>query len=100
VRGGPFGVRVPSNGDGDGGKEQQQPAGPRDEVARWARVAEEAAGVDDENDGGGNDKARSAAAPSPEAAYVEANPQVAVVERMEDLWLLSRLQRDRNAAGR
>ncbi|KIZ07366.1 hypothetical protein MNEG_0592 [Monoraphidium neglectum] len=101
VRGSPFGVRVSDAcaGGAEARASAKQGAGVRDVVGWWGEVAAREYGAGDgdmtgfDNTGSGADP--SAADSAPEAAFVAANPSVAVVERLEDLWLLSKLQRER-----
>lgn len=64
-----------------------------DEVTRWKRVAAAAYGEEAgwESDGGGDDRENAAAA----AATADAHPGVPIVESLTDLWLVSKLTRER-----
>ncbi|KAI8475786.1 MAG: hypothetical protein J3K34DRAFT_456142 [Monoraphidium minutum] len=114
VRGSPFGVRVApaaAAGGGEGGVGSSGgatgsggAAGVRDVVAWWGEVARRAYGAEDGDTGAfdgageGLSGGGGGAAVAPEAEFVAANPGVAVVERLEDLWLLSKLQQRRRGA--
>ncbi|GAB4815949.1 hypothetical protein N2152v2_002995 [Parachlorella kessleri] len=68
----------------------------RDEMRVWEEIAALAYAADGVMEGW-NDEDKSKAKKTPEEKYVEENPGVAVVENLEDMWLISKLQRDRKA---
>eukprot|EP00887_Chlorella_sp_A99_P000144 scaffold16.g144.t1 len=63
----------------------------------WEQIAAAAYGADGSLDGWDSDSERRKAKESSEDAYIKANPGVPVVENLEDIWMVSRLQRERKA---
>eukprot|EP00884_Botryococcus_braunii_P020747 jgi/Botrbrau1/7356/Bobra.0316s0004.1 len=64
-----------------------------DKVGFWARVAASLYAEDGETEGWDSDKEEQKL--SSEEKYIKENPSVPVVENLEDLWKVSRLQRER-----
>ncbi|CAL8470902.1 g10444 [Coccomyxa elongata] len=71
-------------------KDEFQPI--EDQVKKWDFIAEREYQFDGNADGWDSDVAEEE---TPEQKYIKAHPDVPVVENMEDLWKVSKLQRER-----
>ncbi|KAI7844470.1 hypothetical protein COHA_001973 [Chlorella ohadii] len=66
-----------------------------DQSRLWEQIAAAAFAADGSMDGWDSDSERQAAKQSKEVEYIKANPNVPVVENLEDLWMVSRLQNEK-----
>jgi hypothetical protein len=69
----------------------------RDEMAAWERIAAAAYAVDGVTEGWDSEEDEIKKKTTSEDAYINSHPDVPVVENLEDLWLVSKLQKERKA---
>jgi len=69
----------------------------RDEMAAWERIAAAAYAVDGVTEGWDSEEDEKKKKETSEDAYINSHPDVPVVENLEDLWLVSKLQKERKA---
>lgn len=71
--------------------------GIHDEMAAWERIAAAAYAVDGVTEGWDSEEDEIKKKETSEDAYINSHPDVPVVENLEDLWLVSKLQKERKA---
>ena len=69
----------------------------RDEMAAWERIAAAAYALDGVTEGWDSEEDDIRKKETSEDAYINSHPDVPVVDNLEDLWLVSKLQKERKA---
>ncbi len=69
----------------------------RDEMAAWERIAAAAYATDGVTEGWDSEDDEIKKKTTSEETYINSHPDVPVVENLEDLWLVSKLQKERKA---
>ena len=95
------------NGAGTSGAKRSGPAGKKkasakepfvpDKMALWERIAAAAYAADGTTEGWNSDEEERKKKETKEEVYMREHPNVPVVENLEDLWMVSKLQREKKA---
>lgn len=72
-------------------------SGIRDEMALWERIAAAAYATDGATEGWDSEEEDRKKRETKDEAYMREHPDVPVVENLEDLWMVSKLQREKKA---